>query len=310
MSVLVLADHQSGRPSASISRLISGALKLGADVDVIVAGHNVAEVAADAAGYQGVRKVVVADGAALEHQFASTLAKLLIELAPNYDAIVAAANSVGKDVLPRVAAKLDIQQISDVIGIEPDGTFLRPIYAGNAVQKLTTCDVRKVVTIRLTAFEPVGRSDQPSSIENVAAIPTDDRVRFVSYTTSVSSRPDLSSSRVVVSGGRGLGSQERFEALIGPLADKLNGAVGASRAAVDAGYVPNDYQVGQTGKIVAPELYIACGISGAIQHLAGMKESKVIVAINTDADAPIFQFADYGLVADLNDVLPELTAKL
>lgn len=309
MAILVFASHLEGQPSLSMARLLGAAAKFGGPVDIIVAGSRVGSVAEDAARYADVRTVLVADSDALEHQPAQLVAPLLAELGGQYDVILAAADAVGKDILPRAAALLDTQPLSDVVAIMDENRFLRPIYAGNALETVSSLDKKKIMTIRLTSFEPVARGGT-AQIRALDFDGHDDRVSFIEFSSVDSSRPDLTSARIVVAGGRGLGSKEQFEALIGPLADKLNAAVGASRAAVDSGYAPNDCQVGQTGKVVAPELYFACGISGATQHLAGMKESKVIVAINSDPDAPIFQFADYGLVGDVSQILPALTAKL
>lgn len=309
MAVLIQADHNDKTLSESCARLITAAKLLDPEVDVFVAGHDIGRVADAACALAGVRRVIVADDPVYEHMFAEPVAGLIEKMAGDYQGLLAAAGSSGKDVLPRVAARLDVMQISDVTDIKGD-LFVRPIYAGNAVETVRSKDAFKVVTVRISSFDPVGTATTPAPKE-ISAVPIEAaQTTYVGLEASVSDRPDLGTAKIVVSGGRALGSKEKFDATILPLAEKLNAAIGASRAAVDSGYVPNDCQVGQTGKIVAPELYIACGISGAIQHVAGMKESKVIVAINSDADAPIFSVADYGLVADIFQAIPELTAKL
>ena len=308
MSVLVLAEHEAGQLKASTLNTVTAAKALGGDVHVLVAGSGAQAVADAAAKVEGVAKVLLADAPAFAHQLAEPLAALLVELAKGYTAVLAPATSTGKNVLPRVAALLDVAQISDITAVVSADTFVRPIYAGNALATVQSKDAIKVITVRTTAFEAAGQGGA-AAVEAVAA-PADPAVSsFVSQQLSKSERPELTSARVIISGGRGMQSGENFH-LLEKVADKLGAAVGASRAAVDAGFVPNDLQVGQTGKIVAPDLYIAVGISGAIQHLAGMKDSKVIVAINKDEEAPIFQVADYGLVADLFTALPELEQAL
>jgi electron transfer flavoprotein alpha subunit len=309
MAILLLADHEDDVLSDTTAKVVSAARQIGGDIHVLVAGKDCNGIAAAAAGIDGVAKVLVADAESLSHQLAEPMADLLVSLAGDYDVLIAAAGSVGKNTMPRAAALLDVMQVSEIIAVKSADTFERPIYAGNAIETVQSGDAKKVITVRATSFESAGSGN--SAPIALVAVPADGGLSgFVSKEGSKSDRPDLGSARIVISGGRALGSSEQFDALILPLAEKLGAAVGASRAAVDAGFVPNDYQVGQTGKIVAPELYIACGISGAIQHLAGMKDSKIIVAINKDEDAPIFQVADYGLVADLFDVLPELTDKI
>jgi len=309
MAVLVLADHDNAALSDATAKTVTAAIAFGGDVDILVAGQGAGDVAAAAAKLAGVRKVLHADGAAYEKQVAEAMQALIVPLMDGYDALFAPATTMGKNVTPRIAAKLDVMQLSDIIGVEGQDTFVRPIYAGNAIMTVKSSDAKKVVTVRGTAFE-AAQDGGSASIESVDAPAGPFKAQFVSEEVVKSDRPELTAAKAVVSGGRALGSEEEFQRLIVPLADKLGAAVGASRAAVDAGYAPNDYQVGQTGKIVAPELYIAVGISGAIQHLAGMKDSKIIVAINKDDEAPIFQVADYGLVADLFNAVPELTDAL
>lgn len=309
MPVLVIAEHDHQTLKPVTLNVITAAAQLGVDIHVLVAGTQCAAVAAAAASVVGVKKVLHADHAGLSHFFAETLAGLLQGLAPAYSHLLAPATAFGKNILPRVAGLLDVSQISDVTAILDASTFLRPVYAGNAIAKVRSNDTTKLLTVRGTAFEPAAASGNSAPIEQVAGGTETLQVQFVSSEMTKSERPELTTARVVVSGGRGMGSAENF-ALLEALADRLGGAVGASRAAVDAGYAANDSQVGQTGKIVAPDLYIAAGISGAIQHLAGMKDSKIIVAINKDPEAPIFQVADYGLVADLFEAVPELTKKL
>jgi len=311
MSVLVLVEHESGVPRDASLSTVTAATKLG-EVHALIAGSGAeAKQAADAtAKIAGVAKVLLADNAGYAHMLAENVAPLVAGLAGGYDAVLFSATSVGKNVAPRVAAMLDVMQISDVLSIESADTFTRPIYAGNAIATVKSSDAKKVLTVRGTAFAKAAATGGSASVESVSGAGDAGLSSFVGAETSKSERPELTSAKVVVSGGRALGSSEDFHRVIDPLADKLGAAVGASRAAVDAGYAPNDYQVGQTGKIVAPELYVAIGISGAIQHLAGMKDSKTIVAINKDEDAPIFQVADLGLVGDLFQVVPELTAKL
>ena len=306
MAILLLADHDNATLSDQTTKALTAATQIGSDVHVLVAGSN-AKAAADAAAkLQGVSKVLLADDACLANNLAEPLAALIVSLAGNYDAIVSAATSVGKNVLPRVAALLDVAQVSEIVEVVSADTFKRPIYAGNAIQTVQSTDAKKVITVRTASFSPA--SPGPSAAVEVVstAALSSDLSKFIADALSSSDRPELTSAKIIISGGRALGSAEKFQEVILPVADKLGAAVGASRAAVDAGYAPNDWQVGQTGKVVAPQLYIACGISGAIQHLAGMKDSKVIVAINKDEEAPIFQVADYGLVADLFEVLPEL----
>ncbi len=309
MASLVIADHDNAELKSATLNTITAAGKLGSDVDVLVAGKGCDAVAAEAAKVAGVRKVLVADDATYEHPLAEVLAPLVVKLAEGYDAILASATTTGKNFMPRVAAALDVAQISDIISVESPDTFKRPIYAGNAIATVKSSDARKVITVRGTTFPAADAEGGSASVEKIDAAGNPGISSFVGQELSKSERPELTSAKIIISGGRGMGNGENFS-LIDDIADKLGAAVGASRAAVDAGYVPNDYQVGQTGKIVAPELYIAVGISGAIQHLAGMKDSKVIVAINKDEEAPIFQVADYGLVADLFQALPELSAEL
>jgi len=309
MAVLVVADHDNASLKDNTHKTVTAAKALSNDVDVLVAGKGVDAVAAAAAKIEGVRKVLVAESDELGKQMAEAMAATVLGLAPNYDAILVPATSVGKNFAPRVAAKLDVAPISEIIEVVGPDTFVRPIYAGNALETIQSSDAKKVITVRPTAFKPAGEGGS-AAIEKVAAGEEGTKTRFVSDEIVKSDRPELAGARIVVSGGRAMGSAEEFQRVIEPLADKLGAAVGASRAAVDAGYAPNDYQVGQTGKVVAPQLYIAIGISGAIQHLAGMKDSKVIVAINKDPDAPIFQVADYGLVSDYKSAVPDLMAAL
>ncbi|TVR99886.1 MAG: electron transfer flavoprotein subunit alpha/FixB family protein [Rhodospirillales bacterium] len=308
MSVLVIADHDNKALKAATLNTITGGSKLG-DVSVLIAGSDCGSVAEQAAKVAGVAKVLVADAPIYAHALAETLAPLVVKLAPDYSHVLAPANTFGKNLLPRVAALLDVAAISDISGIEGPDTFVRPIYAGNALATVESTDPIKVITVRGTAFEAAAAEGGSAAIEPVEPGEDPGLSQFVGQELTKSERPELTSARVVVSGGRGMQSGDNFP-MLEALADKLGAAVGASRAAVDAGFVPNDYQVGQTGKVVAPELYIAVGISGAIQHLAGMKDSKVIVAINKDEEAPIFQVADYGLVADLFQAIPELTTAL
>jgi electron transfer flavoprotein alpha subunit len=310
MAVLVIADHHDGVLRDTTHKTLTAALAIGGDVDVLVAGQGVAGAAAEAAKLAGVRKVLTAENDALGHPVAEALAAVVVPLAANYDAILTPATSDGKNASPRIAALLDVMQVSDVIEVVDAKTFVRPIYAGNALETVTTADPKVVATVRPTAFAAASGEGGSAAIEAVDAPAADKTASFVSDEVTKSERPELGGAKIVVSGGRAMGSAEEFHKVIEPLADKLGAAVGASRAAVDAGYAPNDYQVGQTGKVVAPQLYVAVGISGAIQHLAGMKDSKVIVAINKDADAPIFQVADYGLVADYKTAVPELMAAL
>ncbi len=309
MASLVIADHNNKMLSDSVAKTVTAALKLGSDVDVLVAGSDAAGAAAEAAKLAGVRKVLHADHAAYGKLLAEPLAALIVKLAESYDALIAPATANGKNVMPRVAALLDVMQVSDVIAVESVDTFVRPIYAGNAIATVQATDAKKVITVRGASFK-AAEATGSAPVETVAASEDPALSEFVGEEITKSDRPELTAAKVIISGGRALASNENFEKLIYPIADKLGAAVGASRAAVDAGYMPNDYQVGQTGKVVAPALYIAVGISGAIQHLAGMKDSKVIVAINKDEEAPIFQVADYGLVGDLFKILPELEAAL
>ncbi len=310
MSVLVLAEHDNTELKDATLAAVTAAAQLGGDVHVLVAGKGAAAVAAAAAKIAGVAKVLHADAAEVEHALAENLAPLIAGLMADYDALVAPATTRGKNVLPRVAALLDVAQISDVMAVDSADTFQRPIYGGQAIATVQSGDAKKILTIRPTSFVKADASGGSAAVESVAAASDSGLSTFAGSELSKSERPELTGAKIIVSGGRALGSAEKFHEVIEPLADKLGAAVGASRAAVDAGYVPNDYQVGQTGKIVAPGLYIAAGISGAIQHLAGMKDSKVIVAINKDEDAPIFQVADFGLVGDLFQIVPEMTAKL
>ncbi len=310
MSALVIAEHDNHSLRAGTLNTVSAALACGQEVHILVAGHQASAAAKEAAQVAGVSKVIHVDAPHLEHQLGESLAAQILTMASSYSHILAPASAVGKNTLPRVAAKLDVAQVSDITKVVSPDTFQRPIYAGNAIATVQTTDAIKVITVRTTNFEPVASTGGSASIESIAAVADAGQSKFVSKEINQSDRPELGAARVIVSGGRGLGSAEKYQELLEPLADKLGAALGASRAAVDAGYVPNDYQVGQTGKIVAPQLYIAVGISGAIQHLAGMKDSKVIVAINKDADAPIFSVADYGLVADLFTAVPELIQEL
>ncbi|NTI06772.1 electron transfer flavoprotein subunit alpha/FixB family protein [Agrobacterium rhizogenes] len=305
MAILLLADHDNISLSDQTAKTLTAAAKIGDDVHILVAGKG-AKAAADAAAkLAGVSKVLLAESDELANNLAEPLADLIVSLAAGYDTIITAATSVGKNVLPRVAALLDVAQISEITDVVSADTFKRPIYAGNAIQTVQSSDAKRVITVRTASFAsaPEGGS---AAVEAIAAVANPGLSTFVSDALSSSDRPELTSAKIIISGGRALGSAEKFREVILPVADKLGAAVGASRAAVDAGYAPNDWQVGQTGKVVAPQLYIAVGISGAIQHLAGMKDSKVIVAINKDEEAPIFQIADYGLVADLFEALPEL----
>ena len=305
MAILIVADHDNSALSDQTAKALTAAKDIGGDIDILVAGKGAQGVADAAAKLDGVRKVLLAESDSLEHQLAEPLAALIESLAGDYDVIAAPSTTTGKNVMPRVAALLDVMQISDVMAVEGADTFKRPIYAGNAIQTVQSLDPVKVLSIRTTGFDAAG-TGAAAPVETVALSAVSDLSAHVEDKVVSSDRPELTSAKVVVSGGRGIGSEENF-ALVSSLADKLGAAVGASRAAVDSGFASNDLQVGQTGKVVAPDLYIAVGISGAIQHLAGMKDSKVIVAINKDVDAPIFQVADYGLVADLFDAVPALT---
>ena len=309
MKTLVWVEHDGGSVKDATLATVTAAAKLG-EVHLIVAGQGVGDVAQAAAKIAGVGKVHVADDAAYANVLAENVAPLIAELMGHHDAFLAPSTTTGKNIAPRVAALIDVMQISDILSVEGPDSFTRPIYAGNAIATVKTSDTKLVLTVRTTAFEKAAAEGGSGTIEAVAATGDAAKSRFVGAEKAENARPELTSAKIIVSGGRALGSEEQFHALIDPLADKLGAAVGASRAAVDAGYAPNDYQVGQTGKIVAPEVYVAVGISGAIQHLAGMKDSKVIVAINKDEDAPIFQVADIGLVGDLFTVVPELTDKV
>jgi electron transfer flavoprotein alpha subunit len=308
MSILVLADLHEGQLAGATAHVVAAAQAIGGDIDVLVAGEGVQAAAEAAAKLDGVNKVRVADNAVYAHQLAEPMGALLVELADGYTHVLASASTTGKNVLPRLAALKDVSQLSDVIAVDSADTFKRPIYAGNAIATVKSDDALKVITVRSTGFDAVGTSGT-ATIETVDVVVDNSQSSFVKEELAQSDRPELGGAKVVISGGRGMGNGENFKLLDG-IADKLGAAIGASRAAVDAGFVPNDMQVGQTGKIVAPDLYIAVGISGAIQHLAGMKDSKVIVAINKDDEAPIFQVADYGLVGDLFEILPELESKL
>ncbi|AXS38741.1 FAD-binding protein [Breoghania sp. L-A4] len=309
MTTLLVAEHSNTALSEQTAKALTAATAIGADVHVLVAGKGCKAAAEAAAKLAGVAKVLVVESDALEHQLAEPLAAIVTDLASGYDVIVAAATTTGKNFMPRVAALLDVMQISDIVKVVAPDTFERPIYAGNAIQTVQSGEAKKVITVRTAGFAAAGDGGS-AAIEDATAAADPALSSFVGEELSKSDRPELTSAKIIISGGRALGSKEKFEEVIIPVADKLGAAVGASRAAVDAGYAPNDWQVGQTGKVVAPELYIACGISGAIQHLAGMKDSKVIVAINKDEEAPIFSVADYGLVADLFEALPELEKEL
>lgn len=309
MTILLIAEHDNATLSDQTAKAMTAASQIGGDVHVLVAGKG-AKAAADAAAkLNGAAKVLLVDDASLEHQLAEPMAALIVSIAGDYDTIIAAATTNGKNILPRVAALLDVMQISEIIEVVDATTFKRPIYAGNAIQTVKSGDATRVITVRTASFAAAGEGGS-AAVETIGAATDPGLSSYVSTELSGGDRPELTSAKIIISGGRALGSSEKFQEVILPVADKLGAAVGASRAAVDAGYAPNDWQVGQTGKVVAPDLYIACGISGAIQHLAGMKDSKIIVAINKDEDAPIFQVADYGLVADLFDVLPELEKAL
>ena len=309
MKTLVIAEHDNATLKTATLNAVAAAGALGGDVDILVAGAGCAGVADAASKVPGVAKVICADNAAYEHHLAENVSLLVAELGADYDNLLAPSTANGKNIMPRVAALLDVGQISDILSVESADTFKRPIYAGNVIATVQSTDAKKVITVRTTAFDAVPADGGSASVEACAAAHDAGVSQFIREEVAVSDRPELTSASVVISGGRGMQNGDNFSLLEG-IADKLNAAIGASRAAVDAGFVPNDYQVGQTGKIVAPDLYIAVGISGAIQHLAGMKDSKVIVAINKDEDAPIFQVADYGLVADLFEALPELEAAI
>jgi electron transfer flavoprotein alpha subunit len=310
MTALVIAEHDNATIRGATLNTVTAAAQCGGEVHVLVAGHNAGPAAAAAAKIAGVSKVIHADAAYLEHGLAENMAAQVLAIAKNYSHILFPATASGKNIAPRVAAKLDVGQISDVTKVDSPDTFERPIYAGNAIAIVQSLDATKVLTVRTTGFDPASASGGSASVETVAAVADSGKSSFLGSEIAKNDRPELTAAKIIVSGGRALGSSEKFNEVMTPLADKLGAALGASRAAVDAGYAPNDWQVGQTGKIVAPQLYIACGISGAIQHLAGMKDSKVIVAINKDPEAPIFSVADYGLEADLFVAIPELIAAL
>ena len=309
MSILILAEHNNEEVKSSTLNTISAASKLGNAIEVLVIGNNIENISKEIANYQYVTKVLSLDDQNYEHAIAEKIDPVIFSIAENYSHIFAPATTFGKNVMPRVAVKLDVAQISDVINIESEDTFIRPIYAGNALATVKSNDTKKVITIRPTSFDVIPKEGGSGVVEAINFISSENHTEFVDREESKSDRPELSTARIVISGGRGLQSADNFK-LISDIADKLNAAIGASRAAVDAGYVSNDYQVGQTGKVVVPDLYIAVGISGAIQHLAGMKESKIIVAINKDEEAPIFNVADYGLSADLFEALPQLSSEL
>ncbi len=310
MTSLVIAEHDNNAIRPATLNTVTAATQCGGDVHVLVAGANAGAAAAAAARITGVAKVIHADDAGFEHGLAENVAAQVLAIASNYSHLLFAATASGKNIAPRVAAKLDVGQISDITKIDSADTFERPIYAGNAIATVQSLDAIKVLTVRTTGFDPASATGGSATVELLAAVTASDKATFVGSEIARNDRPELTAAKIVVSGGRALGSAEKFAEVMTPLADKLGAAMGASRAAVDAGYAPNDWQVGQTGKIVAPQLYVACGISGAIQHLAGMKDSKVIVAINKDAEAPIFSVADYGLEADLFVAVPELVAAL
>ncbi|RFO94850.1 electron transfer flavoprotein subunit alpha [Rhodoferax lacus] len=310
MTSLVIAEHDNTSIKAATLNTITAALQCGGDVHVLVAGHNAGAAATAAAQIAGVAKVMHADEAGLAHGLAENVTAQVLSIAAAYSHIVFAATASGKNIAPRVAAKLDVGQVSDITKVLSPDTFERPIYAGNAMATVQATDATKVLTVRTTGFDPAEATGGSAAVDSIAAVAAAASISFLGSEIARNDRPELTSAKIIVSGGRALGSSEKFTEIITPLADKLGAAMGASRAAVDAGYAPNDWQVGQTGKIVAPQLYVACGISGAIQHLAGMKDSKVIVAINKDAEAPIFSVADYGLVADLFVAAPEMTAAL
>jgi electron transfer flavoprotein alpha subunit len=308
MTILLIAEHENGKLKAGAANAVTAASKIGGDLHVLVAGHNCAAAGAAAAKLAGVTKVLVADAAHYAGGLPESMAVLVLGIAKDYSHVMTAATAFGKNFMPRVAARLDVAQISEITAVESPDTFVRPIYAGNAFATVQSGDAIKVITVRSTGFDAAAETGS-APVETIAAAADPGKSKLISQELTKSERPELASAKRIVSGGRGLASGENFK-MLEALADKLNAAIGASRAAVDAGFVPNDYQVGQTGKIVAPELYVAVGISGAIQHLAGMKDSKVIVAINKDPEAPIFQVADYGLVGDLFQIVPELTAAL
>ena len=309
MSILVLAEHNNIEVKSSTLNTISAASKLGDEIEVLVLGSNIENISKEISSYQHVSKVIFLDSQKFEHSIAENIEPVIVSISENYSHILAPATTFGKNVMPRVSVKLDVAQISDIINIESEDTFIRPIYAGNALATVSSKDPKKVITVRPTSFDVVAKEGGSGVVEQLNFDIGEVKVEFIDREESKSDRPELSTARIVISGGRGLQSAENFK-LISDIADKLNAAIGASRAAVDAGYVSNDYQVGQTGKVVVPDLYIAVGISGAIQHLAGMKESKIIVAINKDEEAPIFNVADYGLSADLFEALPQLSSEL
>ena len=309
MSILVIAEHNNTEVKSSTLNTISAASKLGDEIEVLVLGSNIENISKEISSYQHVSKVIFLDSQKFEHSIAENIEPVIVSIAENYSHILAPATTFGKNVMPRVSVKLDIAQISDIINIESEDTFIRPIYAGNALATVRSKDPKKVITVRPTSFDVGAKEGGSGVVEQLNFDIGEVKVEFIDREESKSDRPELSTARIVISGGRGLQSAENFK-LISDIADKLNAAIGASRAAVDAGYVSNDYQVGQTGKVVVPDLYIAVGISGAIQHLAGMKESKIIVAINKDEEAPIFNVADYGLSADLFEALPALSTEL
>ena len=309
MSILILAEHNNEEVKSSTLNTISAASKISSDIDVLVVGSNTEGICKEISNYQNIKKVLSLNNTDYEHAIAEKIEPVIMSIADNYSHIFAPATTFGKNVMPRVAVKLDVAQISDVISVESEDTFIRPIYAGNALATVKSNDLKKVITIRPTSFDVVAKEGGSGIVEDLQFDSNNNHSEFVDREESKSDRPELSTARIVVSGGRGLQSADNFK-LINDIADKLNAAIGASRAAVDAGYVSNDYQVGQTGKVVVPDLYIAVGISGAIQHLAGMKESKIIVAINKDEEAPIFNIADYGLSADLFEALPQLSSEL
>ncbi len=309
MSILVIAEHNNIEVKSSTLNTINAASKLGSEIEVLVLGSNIDNISKEISSYQHVSKVIFIDSEKFENAIAENIEPVILSLAEKYSHILAPATTFGKNVMPRVAVKLDVAQISDIVNIESEDTFIRPIYAGNALATVKSKDTKKVITVRPTSFDVVAKEGGAGVVEQINVDIGESKVEFIDREESKSDRPELSTARIVVSGGRGLQSAENFK-LISDIADKLNAAIGASRAAVDAGYVSNDYQVGQTGKVVVPDLYIAVGISGAIQHLAGMKESKIIVAINKDEEAPIFNIADYGLTADLFEALPALSTEL
>jgi electron transfer flavoprotein alpha subunit len=310
MTALVIAEHDNATLKVATLNAVTAALQCGGEVHVLVAGAHAGAVAAEAAKVAGVSKVLHADSDGLAHGLAENVCAQVMALAANYSHILFAATASGKNIAPRVAAKLNVGQVSDVTKVDSPDTFERPIYAGNAIATVQSSDAIKVITVRTTGFDPAAATGGSAAVEVLSAVAASAQITFLGGEIAKNDRPELTSAKIIVSGGRALGSSEKFMEVITPLADKLGAAMGASRAAVDAGYAPNDWQVGQTGKIVAPQLYVACGISGAIQHLAGMKDSKVIVAINKDAEAPIFSVADYGLEADLFTAVPELVAAL